>query len=202
MALACGCACDRVAPDTGAELADVGQGASVRIVAGAAVGLGGVGTAPSYGVAGAGVIALADGCAGDRVAANAEARLARVGQGASVRVVARTPVRFGGVGATPGGWVAGARLVTLTRRSAGHWCASTVSAGTRVAEGARISIVAVCAVRTIDLILEFDGIKSQLLCATSFSGIIIQTNGSLADAKIIGSDGDPIIEIEALVDTG
>src|SRR5439155_1623659 len=94
-------------------LSGVGPRAGVAVVAGAAVGLGGVRAHAGRGVACARVVTLVLRSAHDWVAAHARTCLACVGPRAGVAVVARAAVGLDGVRARARGRVAGARVVTL-----------------------------------------------------------------------------------------
>src|SRR5262249_10313671 len=79
---------DGVCTRADAGLAGVALGAAVAVGAGGAVGLLGMGAGAVGRVTGAGIVALIEGGADDRVGARAHARLAGVGLGAGVAVVA------------------------------------------------------------------------------------------------------------------
>src|SRR5262249_46168032 len=94
-------------------LARVGLGARVAVVAGGTIGRRGVGALPRRRVARARHVTLIRRRADHGVGAHAHARLARVGLGARVALVAGRACGRGGVGALPGRRVTGPGGVTL-----------------------------------------------------------------------------------------
>src|SRR5207253_1170528 len=131
-----------------AGLAGVAAGARVAVVAGGAIGPGGVGADTGRRVAGARVVALVLGVTDDRRAGDAGAAFAGVDGGARVAVVAGGAVRLGGVGAYPRRRVAGAGVVALILRRAQHRRAGGAHAALAgVGGGARVAVVAGGAVR-------------------------------------------------------
>src|SRR5439155_1303340 len=104
---------DGVAAHAHAVSVPLGRSAGVAVVAGAAVGLGGVRARAGGRVARPRVVTLVGCGADDGVPARAHAALAGVGSRAGVVVVARASVGLDGVRARARGRVAGARVVTL-----------------------------------------------------------------------------------------
>ncbi len=81
--------------------------------------------------------------AGHRVGAGAASTLAGVGPGAGVRVVARGPVGFHRIGASPRGRIAGPGVVALIERRAGHRVRPLADAVlARVGAGAGVAVAA------------------------------------------------------------
>src|SRR5262249_4550623 len=126
-----------------ARLAGVGLGAAVAVVAGHAVGLGGIGAGAVGRVADAGIMALIERGADDRVRARADAGLAGVALRTGVPVVAGRAVGVGGVGAGAGGRVAGAGVVALVEGGADDRIGRRAGAGLAgVALRAGVAVVA------------------------------------------------------------
>src|SRR5207249_8922550 len=100
----------RATAHAGAVLARVGLGASIPVVAGAPLGLGGVRARPGGRVAGPRVVALVRCRADDRVRARARAHLTRVRLRARVAVVAGAAAALGGARAGAGGRGTGPRV--------------------------------------------------------------------------------------------
>src|SRR5262249_52500686 len=109
---------DRAGPRAEAVQTGVDLGARVVVIAAGAVGEGGGRARAEHRGARAGRVALVARRANDRVAAGADARLARVRLRAQIVVVAARPVGDGGVRASAGGRVAGAGAVALVGRRA------------------------------------------------------------------------------------
>src|SRR5437870_3009521 len=109
------------AEPTGAIRTGSNDGASAPLApadSDAAVGLGRIRAVPGCRVADVPRVALTRGVADDRVATQADARLARITSRAGVPVVAGRAVGLRGSGADAAGWIAPARLVALIRRAA------------------------------------------------------------------------------------
>src|SRR5437016_656796 len=122
----------------------VGLRAAVAVVAGRAVGPGGIGAGSRRGIAGAGGVALIGGRAHDGVGAHAGAGLAGVGLRAGIAVVARRSVGLGGIAADARRGVAGAGGVALVGGGAGDGVGA--HAGTGLAGvGLRAGIAVVAA---------------------------------------------------------
>src|SRR5206468_392822 len=102
---------DRVRARAGTGLAGVGLRAVIAVVAGCAVGLGGIAAGARRGVAGAGRVALVGGRAHDWIRARAGAGLTGVRYTALFRSVTGCAVGLGGVAAGARRGVAGARRV-------------------------------------------------------------------------------------------
>src|SRR5205823_5119277 len=109
---------DEVAARAHAPLAGVGLRARVAVVAGAAVGLGGVRARAGTRVARPRVVTLVGCGADDGVPAHAHAALAGIRPRAGVAIAAGAAVGLGGVRARAGTRVARARVVTLVGRGA------------------------------------------------------------------------------------
>src|SRR5437762_2540130 len=143
VALVLGGAGDGIRAGAGAGLARVGPRARAVVVARRAVRLGWVRAHAGRRVAGADVVALVLGSAGDGVRAGARAGLAGIGARAGVAVVARRAVRLRGVGAHAGRRVALTGVVTLVLRGADDGIHARAGARfARVRARARVAVVA------------------------------------------------------------
>src|SRR5207253_2813323 len=90
---------DGIRAQAGAGRTGVGLRAGVAVIAGRAVGLGGIAAGARRGVAGAGRLALVGGRAHDRVRAHVGAGLTGVGLRAGVAVVTGRAIGLGGIAA-------------------------------------------------------------------------------------------------------
>src|SRR5947207_2352557 len=123
--------------------AGVGLGASVAVVAGAAVRRGRVGAGAVGRVTNAGVVALIERAADDGVRARAHARLAGVGLRTGVAVRAGRPVGLLGIRARAGLRIAGAGVVALSEGGADDGVRPDAGAGLAgVALGAGVAVAA------------------------------------------------------------
>src|SRR5262249_1451988 len=132
---------DRVRAGADARLAGIGPGAGAAVVAGRAVGLARGGAGAFCRVAGAGVMALVDGGADDRVRTDAGAAEAGIALGAEVAVLARREIGECRVGAAGGGIAAvgGAAIAVV---AVGRRPAHATSPRAGVGRGAGVARVA------------------------------------------------------------
>src|SRR5439155_518617 len=149
MALIGGGADHQVRTSAGPRLAGITLRASVAVVTGTAIGLGGVRADAIGRVAGASDMALIGGGTSHRVAPRAAASLTGITLRAGVAVIAGTAVSLGRVGALASGRIAGARVVALIGGGTSHRIAAR--AATRLAGIGMRAGVAIVTGRAVSL---------------------------------------------------
>jgi len=103
----------RIAAGTHSALAGIGLSAQIQIVAARAVDLGRIRADSRARVTSSRIVALIERQAYDRIDSGATTRLAGVGLGTQVGIVARGVVRLGRIGTDPGAWVTNTDFVAL-----------------------------------------------------------------------------------------